>query len=206
MLKQRICQIIFISCLAILTKPEAYAQEKLSAGISAQMINTRFLVNVSNFKTKGAFRPTTILFTEYCFSKKYSVHTGFGYSMMTQNSDAFKNNFHYLVMPMYLKTGRLKEDKRIAFETFYGFNFHFLLSAQHIFSDKTHESIMNQCRKFHFDIAAGAGLKIKISERMVFEALSAFSLGYFINKRNAVHMDINNFNSGLMLNLSYKLK
>jgi hypothetical protein len=206
MIKLKVFLFLSISFLINPNKTGLFAQEKISIGISAQMLNTRFLVNVSNFRTKGAYRPTSIFFTEYNFGKRYCVHTGLGYSMMTQNSDAFRNNFNYLVMPLYLKKGRLKENQRIAFASFFGVNLHYLLKAQHIFLDETKMDIMDQSRKFHFDFVVGGGLKFKLSDNFTLEALTDFSLGYFVNKRNAANMDINNFNTGLMLNLSYKLK
>ena len=206
MTKQKVILFHLFSFLMLLNSLGLFAQEKMAIGISAQMLNTRFLVNASNFQTKGAYRPTSVLFTEYNFGEKYCLHTGLGYSMMTQNSDAFKNNFNYLVMPLYLKKGRLKENQRVAFTSFYGANFHYLFKAQHISSDKTQTDIMNQCRKFHFDIVVGGGLKFKLSDNISLEALTDFSLGYYVNKPNAAFMDINNFNTGLMFNLSYKLK
>jgi hypothetical protein len=206
MIKLRVFLFHLISFLIILNISGLFAQEKMSIGISAQMINTRFLANVANFQTKGAYRPTSIIFTEYDFGKKYCVHTGLGYSMMTQNSDAFRNNFHYLIIPLYFKIGRLKENQRIAFTSFYGANLHYLFKAQHIYLDETQMNIMDQSRKFHFDFVVGGGLKFKLSDNFTLEVLTNFSLGYFVNKRNAANMDINNFNTGLMLNLSYKLK
>ena len=206
MRKQKELMFYLISLLSIAHVSGSFAQEKWSAGLSAQMINTRFLVNAANFQTRGAFRPTSIFFAEYNLGKKYSLHSGIGYSMMTQKSDVFKNNFQYLAMPVYLKKGRLHENQHVVFTTFYGVNLHYLLRAQHIFSDETQTDIMNQSRKFHFDLVAGGGLKFKLSENITLEALTNFSLGYYINKRNAINMDINNFNSGFMLNLSYKLK
>jgi hypothetical protein len=192
--------------LFFIFKPEVYAQEKLAIGVSTQMLNTRLMTNLYNLNTKGAYRPTTTLFVEYNFGKKYCIHAGLGYTMMTQNSDAFKNNFNYLTMPLYFKIGRLKEDKRIAFTTFYGFNLHYLNSAQHIFLDETRMDIMDQSRKFHADLAFGGGLKFKLSDKITFETLTTFSIGTFINKPNAADMCINNLNTGFMLNLSYKFK
>jgi len=206
MIKQRVFLFLIISFLIILNSSGLFAQEKLSVGFSAQMLNTRFLVNVSNFQTKGAYRPTSILFAEYNFREKFRVHAGLGYSMMTQNSDAFRNNFHYLIMPLYFKIGRLKENQRIVFTSFYGVNLHYLFRAQHIFPDETQMDIMGQSRRFHFDLVAGGGLKYKLSDTFTLEALANFALGYFVNKRNAANMDVNNFNTGLMLNLSYKLQ
>lgn len=206
MLPQKTTFFLFITFFLLAFSSEIHAQEKFSAGISAQLLNTRLLVNISNPQTRSAYRPTSILYAEYHFGKKYCLHTGLGYSMMTQNSDAFKNNINYLAMPLYFKIGRIKENKRLAFTSFYGFNLHYLLSAQHIIPDATSENITEVCRKFHFDLAVGGGLKYKLIDKVTLETLTSFSLGYFINKPNAVYMDINNFNSGFMLNLSYTLK
>jgi hypothetical protein len=206
MVTQRIFLFLFISSLVILNKTQVYAQERLAVGVSAQILNTRLMVNVSNPSTKGAYRPTSIFFTEYSFGKKYSVHAGLGYSMMTQNSDVFRNNFNYLVMPLYFKIGRLKENRRVAFTSFYGSNLHYLFKARHIALDETQMNIKDQCRQFHFDLAAGCGLKFKLSDKISAEALTSISLGSSINKPNAVYMDMNNFNTGFMLNFTYRLK
>ena len=109
-----------------------YAQERLQIGTSLQIHNTRMLVDYSSTKVKGAYRPTTILFAEFEFGKRLALHSGLGYTMMTQNSDAFKNNFHYLALPLYLKFGRLKDDKHLAFTSFIGTDIHYLLKSNHI--------------------------------------------------------------------------
>ncbi len=192
--------------ITIISVLECQAQDKFSMGISSQMQNTRFMINLANPQTKGAYRPTTYVFAEYNFGRKYAVHTGLGYIMMTQNSDAFKNNFHYLVMPIYFKIGRIKGDKRFAFTSFYGTNLHYLLKAQHIFLDETEKNIMDECRKFHFDLTFGAGIKCKLTDRYMLEVMSSFALGYMVNKYNAAYTDVLNTNTGFILNLSYKFK
>ena len=185
---------------------QVLAQEKIAFGISTQIFNTRFLTNVSNFQTKGIYRPGTVAFVDWKFSKRYDLRSGLGYSLMTQNSDVFKNNINYLVVPVYLKSGQFKENSRFAFTKFYGVNLHYLLGTKHIALDGTKTDITNECRKFHFDLTAGVGVKYKLSNQFTLEALAAYSLGYFINKPNDAFIDINNFNSGFMLNLSYRLK
>ncbi len=180
------------------------AQGKLSAGLSAQLINTQLVVNVSSLNAKGAYRPGTTLFLEYDIGKNMALHTGLGYTMMTQNSDAFTNDFHYLAIPLHLKFGRLKEGKRFVFTSFFGTDLHYLLGARHNFSDGSEKNIIDQARKFHFDLVVGGGLKFRLTEQLSIEPQASFSFGYNINKSNAAYMDINNINTGFMLNLSYK--
>ena len=182
------------------------AQGKLSIGLSTQMLNTKLIVNASNINAKGAYRPTSVLFAEYNFWRKMAVHSGLGYTMMTQNSDAFKNNYHYLAMPLYLKHGKLEEGKKIAFTTFYGTNLHYLLSSNHIDYDGVKTDLTGHSRKFHLDFVFGGGLKFKLSDKIILEALTSFSLGSMVNKYNPAYVDVNNLNTGYSLNLSYKFK
>lgn len=192
--------LLFTASISMNTK----AQGKLSAGLSVQAINTQLVVNVSSLNAKGAYRPGTTLFVEYDLGKNMALHTGLGYTMMTQNSDAFTNDFHYLAIPLHLKFGRLKADKRFVFTSFFGTDLHYLLSARHNFSDGSEKNIIDQARKFHFDLVVGGGLKFRLTEQLCLEPQASFSFGYNINKYNAAYMDINNINTGFMLNLSYK--
>ena len=143
---------------------------------------------------------------EFEFGKKLALHSGLGYTMMTQNSDAFKNDFHYLALPLYLKFGRLKDDKRMAFTSFIGTDIHYLLKANHIGEDGTKTDIKDYAQTFHSDLTGGLGIKIRLSERFSMESMVSISYGTNINEYNAALMDINNLNTGFRLNLSYKFK
>ena len=183
-----------------------HAQDRFSIGVSTQIHNTRLMVDYSSTHVKGAYRPGSIFLAEYEFGKHMGLHTGLGYTMMTQNSDAFKNNFHYLAMPLYLKIGRLKEDKRLAFSSFIGVDMHYPLKATHLSLTGDRTDIMNYTQKFHADLAGGAGVKFRLSDRFSIEALISISHGSSINVDNAALMDINNLNTGFRINLSYKFK
>lgn len=183
-----------------------YAQERLQIGTSLQIHNTRMLVDYSSTKVKGAYRPTSILFAEFEFGKKMALHSGLGYTIMTQNSDAFKNDFHYLALPLYLKFGRLVDDKRMAFTSFIGTDIHYLIKANHIGEDGTKTDIEDYAQTFHSDLTGGLGIRIRLSDRFSLESLVSFSIGTNINEYNAALMDINNLNTGFRLNLSYKFK
>lgn len=200
-------KLVFILVLSIAsTSMNIKAQGKLSAGLSAQYINTQLVVNVSSINAKGAYRPGATLFVEYDIGKRMALHTGLGYTMMTQNSDAFTNDFHYLAMPFHLKFGRLKADKRFVFTSFLGTDLHYLLSARHHSLEGGQKSINELTRRFHFDLVVGGGLKFRLSEQLSLEPQASFSFGHNINKYNAAYMDINNINTGFRLNLSYRIR
>lgn len=183
-----------------------HAQDRFLIGVSTQIHNTRLMVDYSSTRVKGAYRPSSVLFAEYEFGKHLGLHTGLGYTMMTQNSDAFKNNFHYLAMPLYLKIGRLKEDKCLAFTSFIGMDMHYPLKATHISLNGDRTDILDYTQKFHADLAGGAGVKFRLSNRFSMEALVSISHGSNISVDNAALMDINNLNTGFRINLSYKFK
>jgi hypothetical protein len=180
------------------------AQEKLQIGVSTQIHNTRLMVDLSSVHVKGAYRPTNVLFAEYSIGKQLAIHTGLGHTMMTQNSDAFKNNFHYLALPLYLKIGRLKENKRLAFKSFIGIDIHYLLMATHTTWNGNMTDIREYTQTFHFDLVGGAGIKFRLSDRFFMEGLVSISYGSNIAIDNAALMDINNLNTGYRLNLLYK--
>ncbi len=201
-LKRIILIIIFISTAA--NGSQLHAQGKLLMGFSTQIHNTRLMVDLSSAHVKGAYRPTEVLFLEREFGKHLAFHTGLGYTMMTQNSDAFKNNFHYLALPLYLKIGRLNDDKRLAFTSFIGIDMRYLLKANHLTPDGNETDIMDYAQKFQADMAGGVGVTFRLSEKFALEGLVSISYGSSINSYNAALMDINNFNTGFRLNLSYK--
>ncbi len=183
-----------------------HAQDRFLIGVSTQIHNTRLMVDYSSTHVKGAYRPGCVLFAEYEFGKHMGLHTGLGYTMMTQNSDAFKNNFHYLAMPLYLKIGRLKEDKRLAFTSFIGMDMHYPLKATHISPAGDKKDIMKYTQKFQADLAAGAGIKFRLSNNFSMETIFSLSHGSNIAVDNAALMDINNLNTGFRINLLYKFK
>ena len=201
-LQRNILVIMLISAAA--NGLQLFAQGKLQIGISSQIHNTRLLVDYSSTHVKGAYRPTCVFFVEYDIGRHLGLHTGLGYTMMTQNSDAYKNNFHYLAMPLYLKIGRLKDDKRLAFTSFIGLDMHYLLKANHISLDGNGTDIMEYAQIFHSDLAGGAGMKIRLTDSFALEALVSISIGSNINSYNAALMDINNLNTAFRLNLAYK--
>lgn len=183
---------------------QLYAQKSLQVGISSQLQHTRILVDYTSTKVKGAYRPTNILFAEYQFGRHFSLHTGLGHTMLTQNSDAFKNNFQYLACPVYLKFGRLKDGRSLAFTSFVGMDVHYLIKANHVAPDGTRSDMKVHTQSFHSDVAGGCGLKIRLSDRYTLEGLISISHGSNISKDNAALMDINDLNTGYRMNLIYK--
>lgn len=203
-MKQFILISIFFATGLLLLQVQA--QDKFSLGVSAQIQNTRLLVDLSSSHVKGAYRPASVLFMEYEFGKNLGFHTGLGYSMMTQNSDAFKNNFHYLALPLHLKIGRLREDKRVAFTSFIGVDVHYLLKAEHQNPEGSEVDLSEYAQTFQTDLSGGAGAKFRLTESLALEAMLSISYGSMVNADNAALMDINNLNFGFRINLSYKFK
>ncbi len=199
---------LILTTLALLILfPNMNAQHGLSAGLSTQLINTRMVdFGGRNIGTKGAYRPATNLFVEYELGRRCAFQTGLGYAMMTQNSDQFKNNFHYLAMPLYFKIGRLSEDKRIAFNTLLGTNLHYLFGAQHVYQDETRQDIIDLSQRYHFDVVVEAGINIKISEKIRLDVYTILSAGSYINKITPAQLYLNNLNSGYGANLCYKIR
>ena len=181
------------------------AQGRLEIGISTQLHNTRLMVDLTTSKVKGAYRPAEVLFAQYGLGRHLALHSGLGYAMMTQNSDAFKNNFHYLALPVHMKIGRLKEYQRLAFTSFIGLDMHYLIGANRISPDGDKTDIVEYAQKIHSDMTGGAGVKFRLTERIALEGLVSISYGSNINSYNAALMDITNFNTGFRLNLSFKL-
>ena len=200
-------RLILTTFALLILLPNMNAQHGLSAGLSTQLINTRMVdFSAKNISTQGAYRPATTLFVEYEFGRKCAFQSGLGYTMMTQNSDQFKNNFHYLAMPLYFKTGRLSEDKWIAFNTLFGFNLHYLLGARHVYRDETKQDINDLSQQYHFDAVLGAGINIKISEKIRLDVFTIFSAGTYINKITPAQLYLNNINYGFGANLCYKIR
>ena len=193
-----------IIILSLVVSTRLDGQDRFSIGLSSQINNTRLMVDYSSTRVKGAYRPAAILYTEFEFGRYLGFHTGLGYTMMTQNSDAFKNNFHYLAMPLYLKVGRLDEHRLLAFSSFIGTDLHYLIKAIHLTPDGINSDIGEYAQSFHSDFAAGAGVKFRLSGSFSIEAMLTASIGTMINADNAALMDINNLNTGFRLNLSYK--
>ncbi|MGW8315680.1 MAG: hypothetical protein ACWGNV_08780 [Bacteroidales bacterium] len=188
-----------------ITHLDLHAQGRMLIGISTQIHNTRLMVDLSSTKVKGAYRPSNVVFTEFEFGRFMAFHTGLGYAMMTQNSDAFKNNFHYLSLPLYLKFGRHSGQQTVAFTSFIGTDLHYLLKADHLAPDGSRTDIVEYVQKFQADMVGGLGLKCRLSDRLSLEGMVSVSYGSNIVIENAALMDVNNLNTGYRLNLSYRL-
>ena len=92
-------------------------------------------------------------------------------------------------MGLYLKVGRLKEHKLLAFSSFVGTDMHYLLKASHHTPDGSEADIREYSQSFHSDFATGAGVKFRLSDSFSIEALLTMSIGTMINANNAALMD-----------------
>ena len=195
------------ACVFLFLFTGMHAQNGMSAGCSAQLINNRIVdLSAKTLRVKGAYRPATSLFVEFELGRRFALQTGLGYTMMTQNSEQFKNNFHYLAVPIYFTRGRSDEDKRIAYSTLFGFNLHYLLGASHVYLDETKEDIVDLSQPFHADLVIGPGININITDKIRLDVYAALSFGTYINKITPAQLYLNNLNTGFGVNLCYKLR
>ncbi|MFH1052013.1 MAG: hypothetical protein V1779_13920 [bacterium] len=183
----------------------AYCQDNY-VGLSMDVQNTK-LIDFSelNLNTQGAYRPSMTIKYEYVFKNKNAFQTGFGYNMITQKSDLFKNNFYYLSVPLHYKTNVTKESGNITFSTLLGLNFHYLVAANHVFSDGQKLNLKNYSSKFHYEGIIGCGVNKKLTEKIRFESLFTLAIGSSVNRINPSKIYLQNLNVGFDLSLYYLL-
>jgi hypothetical protein len=200
---RRICFIAIAFMFAI--KP-LYAQEGLWYGISLGVQNTYLRSWIrSEIDAKNAARPVSFFNLEYQFSSNVSFQSGIGYSLYTQNTSKFKNNFNYFTIPVYLKGGSYKQDRRYALSYFGGVNLNFLLSAQNLYQGERND-IKEYTRSFHQDIIFGFGLKHKLRDNFLLEAYLTGAVGGYIPKVSMDGFALLNMNYGVMISFKYQFR
>jgi hypothetical protein len=197
---------LFVLLLCFCSGTNARSLNRFSVGLSAQMLNTRIVdMEVLNLQVRGALRPTINVFGEMNLGAKFILHSGLGYSMMTQKSDNFRNNLHYLMIPVYFKTGAKYGKRKWLLTAFGGTNLHYLLRAKHINSHDLKIDLRDYSQHYHMDFVLGAGVKIRLTESLNAEVLTSFNYGSYINRITDAELYLINVNSGIMINLSYQI-
>ena len=98
---------LYILLLVLGSCLSSSAQQKFWFGASAGVQNTLLSSrNSSEIDVKNAFRPFSTLDIEYRLSPRIAIQSGLGYALYTQNTSKYKNNFNFLLVPLYLKVGR----------------------------------------------------------------------------------------------------
>jgi hypothetical protein len=172
-----------------------------SVGIQNTFLSSK---NSSEIDVKNAYRPTSTLDIEYRFNPKLSIQSGLGYALYTQNTSKFKNNFNYLVVPLYIKGGKFKENKKYALSTFFGFNYKILLSACNIYEGQKND-ISEFTRNSHIDYTIGFGLKYKLQDNILLESHLTGAYGGNFNNASFDGFILTNFNYGVVFSLKYNL-
>lgn len=181
------------------------AQDGLWIGTSIGIQNTLLSSKSrSEIDVKNAFRPISTLDLEYRFSPRFSIQSGLGYALYTQNTSEFKNNFNYLLIPLYLKGGKFKENKKYAFSSFFGFNYKYLLSAKNLYEGEKND-ISEFTRNSHLDYTIGFGLKYKLQENMILESHLTGSYGGNFNNVSFDGFILKNINYGVIFSLKINL-
>jgi len=136
---------------------------------------------------------------------KHSIkhYIGIGYSLYTQNTSKFKNNFNYLTIPLYFKGGSFKNDRKFAFSYFCGINYNYLISAKNIYQGDKND-IKSYTRRFHQDLALGFGVKHKLTDKLLLETYLTGAVGGYINKASFDGFLLTNMNYGALISLKYR--
>ena len=206
-MKSKIYRIIFLTGLTFvtITRP-LFAQKGLWYGISLGEQNTYLRSwSRSEIDTRNAVRPVALFNLEYEFTSGASIQSGIGYSLYTQNTSKFKNNFNYVTIPLYLKGGSFKNDRKYALSYFCGINSNFLTSAKNIYQGKKND-IMKYTQKFHQDFVLGFGMKHKFTDNILLETYLTGAVGGYINKASFDGFAIINMNYGVLFSLKYQFK
>lgn len=206
-MKSKICQRLFLMgfILIIFIKPLS-AQKGLWYGVTFGVQNTYLRSWIrTEIDAKNAVRPVALFNLEYQFSSGVAFQSGIGYSLYTQNTSKFKNNFNYLTIPLYLKGGSFKNANKYALSYFCGLNCNFLTSAQNIYKGEKND-IKEYTMGFHQDMAFGFGMKHKIRDNILVETYLTGAVGGYINKTSFDGFALNNMNYGALISLKYHFK
>lgn len=183
-----------------------YGQKGFRFGVSAGIQNTLLQSkNRSEIDVRSAFCPLVTADAEYRFTHQFGVQSGIGYALYTQNTSQFRNNFNYLVIPLYFKLGAFKNNRKVTLSFLAGPNFKFLLSAVNRYEGQKHD-ISDYTTGFHLDYTLGAGLNYSLGERLMIEShLTSCFLGGSINRSTSDGFFLKNFNYGLTFGMKYRL-
>ncbi|MFC2123193.1 hypothetical protein ACFLU5_00155 [Bacteroidota bacterium] len=189
----------------LITGP-SFAQKGFWYGSSIGVQNT-YLTSLgrSEIDTKNAIRPLMTIDIEYRVSPKVAIQSGIGYSLYTQNTSKFKNNFNYFTIPLYIKGGSFKNDRKYALSFFGGFNLNYLLSAQNIYQGER-KDISDYTTDFLIYNVVGFGVKRKINDNFVIETHLIGSMGGLLNNASTDGFLLMNMNYGLTVGLKYNFR
>ncbi len=200
-------QLLSVITLLILAYGPLYPQKGMHYGISIGIQNTLLRSKgYSEIDVKNAFCPLVTADIEYGFSDYFAIQSGIGYALYSQNTGKFRNNFNYLVVPLYLRYGGFRNNRRFALSLFGGANYKFLVSASNIYRDEKND-IADYTRGFHRDYTAGVGMIYKLDDSFVLEShLTGTFLGGSFNKISTDGFLLRNFNYGAVIGFRYRFR
>jgi hypothetical protein len=196
---------LFILIFLVSFVSKSNAQEGFWYGVSLGVQNTYLVSKMSSIDAKNALRPNTMIDIEYRYSPKFALQSGVGYSLFTQNTSKFKNNFNYLTIPLYIKGGGFKDDRKWGNSYFVGMNFNFILSAQSKYQGEKND-ITSYTNKLLKDIVIGYGVKYKFSENCLLECHLTGSYGSSIDLGSSNGSKLIHINYGGLISIKYQLR
>lgn len=184
----------------------AFAQKGFRIGVSAGIQNTLLQSkNRSEIDVRSAFCPLVTADAEYGFTNQFGVQSGIGTVQYAQNTSKFRNNFNYLIIPLYVKLGAFRNDRKVTLSFLAGPNFKFLLSAVNRYEGQKND-ISDYTTGFHLDYTLGAGLNYNLGEHLVLEShLTSSFLGGSFNRSTSDGFFLKNFNYGVIFGMKYRL-
>ncbi|MGW8315682.1 MAG: porin family protein [Bacteroidales bacterium] len=184
----------------------AFAQKGFRFGVSAGIQNTLLQSkNRSEIDVRSAFCPLVTADAEYGFTNQFGVQSGIGYARYAQNTSKFRNNFNYLIIPLYFKLGAFRNDRKVTLSFLAGPNFKFLLSAENKYEGQKND-ISDYTTGFHLDYTLGAGLNYNLGKRLILQShLTSTFLGGSFNRVSTDGFLLKNFNYGVIFGMKYRL-
>lgn len=206
MKKAYICPVQAMIILLILVCNPAFSQKGIQYGFSVGIQNTLLRSkNNTEVDVKNAFCPLVTADIAYGISNYFGIQSGIGYALYSQNTSQFRNNFNYLSVPLYLKIGGFRNNRRFALSVIGGANFKFLLSANNVYHNEK-KDISNYTTRYHRDYTLGMGIKYKINNNLILEShLTGSFLGGSFNKASLEGFFLRNFNYGLVIGFKYHI-
>jgi len=195
----------FTGLFLILITHSASAQDWFWIGLSGGIQNTYLLSKGrSEIDAQNAFRPNLALNAEFRFSPRLAFQTGLGYSLYTQKTSKFSNNFHYLTIPLHLKAGRFRKERKICLAYFTGVDMNYLLTAKNVYLDER-SNIVEYTNRLHTELILGLGMKKKINEQFLIEVYLTGKAGGMINNATNDGFVLVNRNYGIMVSLTHSI-
>lgn len=191
--------------MLILAFVPAYSQKGLQAGLTLGVQNTLLKSKSSSeINALNVFCPLVSADIAYGLFRNFAIQSGFGYTLYSQRTSKFRNNFNYLSVPLYVKIGGFRTSRKFMLDLFGGPNFKFLLSANNMYQNDK-QDISYYTKGFHRDYTFGFGMKYLLDNHLLIEAhLTGTLWGGTFNRTSFDGFFLRNQNYGMAMGIKYR--